>query len=177
MARWRYLLRLECPDTGLIMCGFVLAASEFATVAILILVAIGVSGAMMIFAHVLGPKRHGPIKDDTYESGIAPATDARRRFNVRFYLIAVMYVVFGVEVVFLYPWAVLFTQEREALTEYVAAEAAGTLDQASEAALWAGELTAAGYGPGFMLGAILVFFALLAVGFAYEWRKGIFRWD
>ena len=72
----------------------------------------GMSGLMLIFAHTLGPKRHGPVKDDTYESGMTPATDARRRFNVRFYLVAVMYVVFGVEVVVLYPWAVLFAQER-----------------------------------------------------------------
>ena len=159
------------------MCVFALAASEFATVAILIIAAMGMSGVMLILAHTLGPKRHGPVKDDTYESGMTPVTDARRRFNVRFYLVAVMYVVFGVEVVVLYPWAVLFAQERAALTEYAAAEAAGTLDQASDMALWAGDMAAAGYGPGFMFCAAGVFFVLLAVGLAYEWRKGIFRWD
>jgi len=155
--------------------GLLLAAGGFGTVAILIIAAIGISVAFLVVAHVIGPKRHGPVKDDTYESGMDPIGDARRRFNVRFYLVAVMYLVFGVEVLFLYPWAVLLPQMRAGLT--AGQEAAAAEQSASEMATWAGELAAAGYGPGFMFGAILVFFLLLLVGFAYEWRKGIFRWD
>ena len=156
-------------------CGFVLAQSGYSTVGILVLTGLGLSAVILLLAHLVGPKRHGPIKDSTYESGMEPITDARRRFNVRFYLVAVMYLVFGVEVLFLYPWAVLFPNFREGLTEHQAAVAAGL--PGSELANWSGELAAAGYGPGFMFGAILVFFLLLLVGFAYEWRKGVFQWD
>jgi NADH-quinone oxidoreductase subunit A len=154
-----------------------LAYDDYTTVAILILVVTVLTGVMLLLAHLIGPRRHGPVKDSTYESGMPPFTDARRRFHVQFYLVAVLYIVFGVEIVFLYPWAVVFAQARDGLTEYAAARATGTLERASERATWAGGLAQAGYGPGFLLGAIVLFFALLAVGLVYEWRKGIFRWD
>lgn len=150
------------------------AASEYGTIAVLIVVAIVLAAVTLALAHLIGPKRHGPVKDATYESGMEPLTDARRRFNVRFYLVAVMYVVFGVEVVFLYPWAVVFPQQAAGLREAAAAGQGATL---SETATWAQQLQQMGYGPGYMLGAVLVFFLLLAVGFVYEWRKGIFKWD
>jgi NADH-quinone oxidoreductase subunit A len=150
--------------------GFLLAASDFSTVGVVVLVAIGITALTILLAHLIGPRRHGPVKDDTYESGMVPVTSARRRFNVRFYLVAVMYLIFGVEVVFLYPWAVMFPRLREGLT-------AADAGSAAEAANWAAALADAGYGPGFVLGAILIFFLLLLVGFVYEWRKGVFQWD
>ena len=94
---------------------------------------------------------------------MAPVHDARRRFNVRFYLVAVLFVVFDVEIIFLYPWAVLFPRYREAGDE--------------AAALWASTLRDAGYDPMYMAAAVGAFFALLTVGFVYEWRKGVVRWD
>ncbi|MGD8453283.1 MAG: NADH-quinone oxidoreductase subunit A [Phycisphaerae bacterium] len=151
-------------------CGLTLAAADFATIGVLVVVAIGMALGMMVAAHVLGPRRHGPIKDDTYESGLTPITDARRRFNVRFYLVAVMYVVFGVEVVFLYPWAQVFPGLREGLT-------ASEAGQTSATAQWAADLAQRGYGPGYMLVVALIFLGVLTVGLIYEWRKGIFRWD
>ena len=157
-----------------------LASSGYGTVAILILVVIGMSGGMLLLTHLIGPKRHGPVKDSTYESGMTPVTSARQRINVRFYLVAVMYVIFGVEVVFLYPWAVVFPHLRAGLTEYQAAEAASAAGESvtlSQAAEQAGRLAELGYGPGFVFVAISIFFLLLLVGFAYEWRKGVFRWD
>ena len=150
-----------------------LPASDYATIGVLIPVVLAMSGAMLLITHLLGPKRKGPIKDSTYESGMTPVTDARRRFNVRFYLVAVMYVVFSVEVVFLYPWAVVFPQFRQQLS---AAQAGGEA-ASGELATWAAGLAAAGYSPAYMFGAALIFFALLAVGLAYEWRKGVFKWD
>jgi len=151
--------------------GLAAGVSDYASVAVLVLVVLALVGGMLLLTHLIGPKRHGPIKDSTYESGMTPFTDARRRFHVRFYLVAVMYVVFSVEVVFLYPWAVVFTQQRAGLAQ---SPATAALDPT---AAWARDLAQNGYGSGFMLGAILVFFALLAVGFVYEWRKGIFKWD
>lgn len=158
-------------------CGLALASSDFSTVAVLILAAMGLTGVILILAHVVGPKRKGPIKDDTYESGMTPVSDTRRRFNVRFFLVAVMYLIFGVEVVFLYPWAVVFPKLRQGLSEHQAAAAVEALESQSSLAEQAAALAEAGYTPGFTFGAMLIFFLLLVVGFVYEWRKGIFRWD
>ena len=58
--------------------------------------------------HLLGPKRYDPIKHDTYECGVDYVGDSRTRFSVKFYLVAVLFVMFDLEVVFMYPWAVMF---------------------------------------------------------------------
>jgi NADH-quinone oxidoreductase subunit A len=58
--------------------------------------------------HFLGPRRPDPVKLDVYESGKLPYGDARRRFPVQYYLVAMLFVLFDIEVIFLYPWAVLF---------------------------------------------------------------------
>ena len=60
--------------------------------------------------HLLGPKKYDPIKQDTYECGIDYKGDSRQRFSVKFYLVAVLFVLFDLEVVFMYPWAVNFRQ-------------------------------------------------------------------
>lgn len=137
--------------------------SDYAPVAVLITTVVVLSAAILAVTHLIGPKRSGPVKDATYESGVEPIGDARRRFNVRFYLVAVLFVVFDVEIIFLYPWAVLYPRLRHV---------ADSADQA-----WAAALAEAGYGPGFLAASMGIFFALLTVGFVYEWRKGVFRWD
>ena len=137
-----------------------LAFSDFATVAWLILVAVALACTILLLTHIIGPKRTGQTKQDTYESGMEPFGDARRRFNVRFYLIAVLFLIFDVEVVFLYPWAVLFPRLRTA-----------------QDPRWAQPLLDAGYTPLYWFVAIGVFFALLLVGFVYEWRRGVFKWN
>ncbi len=137
-----------------------LAQSAFATVAWLIVVTTALALVILGLAHLIGPKRVGPVKDATYESGMEPFTDARRPFSVRFYLIAVLFLIFDVEVVFLYPWAVLYPRLHSA-----------------EHGAWAQALRAAGYTPGYLLLAIGVFFVLLLVGFVYEWRRGVFNWN
>lgn len=137
-----------------------LAYHPFAPVLILILMAVVIASAMMILTHIVGPKRHGKVKDSTYESGMPPIGDARRRFHVRFYLLAVLFLLFDVEVVFLWPWAQLFH------------------DTASkEPAPLAAQMIAAGYGKEFLLGAMSVFGVFLLIGFLYEWRKGVLRWS
>src|SRR5690606_13934238 len=77
---------------------------------LMILGAIGFGVLNIVGSMVLGPRRDGERKGQTYESGMTPVGTARKRFNVRFYLIAMVFLVFDVEVVFLYPWAATFTQ-------------------------------------------------------------------
>jgi NADH-quinone oxidoreductase subunit A len=137
-------------------------ASDYSIVVILVLAVTGVAAAILLLTYLIGPKRLGAIKQSTYESGVDPTGDARRRFNVRFYLVAVLFLIFDVEVVFLYPWAVLFPRLR-------AAEGA---DQQ-----WAAGLAQDGFTTAFFAVGIGIFFLLLTVGFLYEWRKGVFRWD
>ena len=60
----------------------------------------------LLLAHLLGPRKHTPVKDMPYESGMDPVGDARQPFDVRFYLVAILFLVFDVELLFLYPWAV-----------------------------------------------------------------------
>lgn len=63
---------------------------------------------LMVISQVLGRKNPNPEKNSTYECGMIPFKDARQRFDVRFYLIAMLFILFDIEVVFLYPWAVVF---------------------------------------------------------------------
>ena len=136
--------------------------SDYSVVVLLILAVTAVALSILVLTHVIGPKRFGPVKHSTYESGVDPRGDTRQRFNVRFYLVAVLFLVFDVEIIFLYPWAVLFPRlgAREGLEQQ-----------------WAQALAGAGFGPIFFVLGIGIFFALLTIGFIYEWRKGVFRWD
>ena len=137
---------------------------DYVIIAILILTAIAICTGIMVVTHIIGPKRQGDVKNMPYESGVDPVHDARHRFNVRFYLIAVLFLVFDVEIIFLYPWAVLYPKLSD---PSAAAVHAGTV----------GDLANLGYNGSFFLVSIGLFFTLLTVGFIYEWRKGIFRWD
>ena len=64
--------------------------------------------ALLTLAQCIGPKSMSPVKADPFESGNPPRGDARIRFSVRFYLVAMLFLIFDLEVVFLYPWAILF---------------------------------------------------------------------
>ena len=66
------------------------------------------AAANLALTHILGPKRPNPVKLSVYESGVRPVGDARQRFTIRFDLIAMLFIIFDIEVVFLYPWAVVF---------------------------------------------------------------------
>lgn len=102
----------------------------------------------LLLAHMLGPKKHTPVKDMPYESGMDPVGDARQPFDVRFYLVAVLFLVFDVELLFLYPWAVSAYSENG-----IPEELRGTV-----------------------FGVMLVFMATLALAWVYALRKGVFRW-
>ena len=73
---------------------------------LLIVIMAVVFGAINIIASgLLGPKRSGDVKDSTYESGMDPIGSARKRFNIRFYILAMTFLIFDIEIIFLYPWA------------------------------------------------------------------------
>src|SRR5580692_1167916 len=61
--------------------------------------------AAMLASHLIGPRKRTPVKDMVYESGMDPIGDAQQRFDVKFYLIAILFLVFDIELLFLYPWA------------------------------------------------------------------------
>lgn len=75
---------------------------------VLFAVAGALGGGLLLLSHILGPQRKKANKSLSYECGLDPVGSARQRFSVKFYLIAMLFILFDVEVVFLYPWAVLF---------------------------------------------------------------------
>ena len=84
--------------------------SEYFGLACMIIVALGLGLVLTNLAVILGPFRPNKIKTMPYESGMDPVGTARERFSVKFYLIAMLFILFDIEVVFMYPWAVQFKQ-------------------------------------------------------------------
>ena len=121
---------------------------SYLPVFIIIVMAIVFAVANVVLTKLLGPTRRGHVKGLTYESGMNPVGTARKRFNVRFYLIAVVFLVFDVEIIFLYPWAATF---------------AHLTPQSENALLW--------------LVRIMFFLFTTVVAYLYGWRKGVFRFD
>jgi NADH-quinone oxidoreductase subunit A len=107
------------------------------------------AGAALLVTHLIGPKKNTTIKLMPYESGMDPVGDARQRFDIKFYLVAIMFLVFDVELLFLYPWAVVAYRQPPWLPVEFA-----------HPVFWA----------------VLIFLALLVVAYLYDWRKGVFRW-
>lgn len=128
-------------------------ADSWAPVVLLLVLAVGFAVTNIAASLLIGPSRTGPGKEITYESGMVPIGDTRKRFNVRFYIVAMIFLVFDVEIVFLYPWAAIFS-----------AAAKNT--------------TPAGHQFGGMLLAEMgIFVAILLLAYIYAWGKGVFRWD
>jgi NADH-quinone oxidoreductase subunit A len=84
--------------------------NPYIAVLILMALALVVACAMLVLSWVLGPKRPDPVKLQPYECGMTPIGGARVRFSVKFYLIAMLFILFDVEAIFLYPWAVVHRQ-------------------------------------------------------------------
>lgn len=140
-----------------------LLATGYGPVAVLVLVVMAMAAAIMALTHLIGPKRSGETKDRAYESGMEAIGDTRRRFNVRFYILAMLFLLFDVEIVFFYPWATLFSRLKAAVgTTYYD---------------WATAMSNAGFGAGFFFVEMLIFTAILLAGYIYAWRKGVFRWE
>lgn len=129
-------------------------------------VAAATAAGLFLLGLVLGPKRSTPVKEMPYESGMDPVHDTRRRFDVRFHLLAVAFLVFDVELLFLYPWA-------------VASRAAPANPATSAEAIGVNGAIAVGWieSRDLVFGGVMFFLALLVAGFVYDWRKGLFRWQ
>ncbi|MFH1538348.1 MAG: NADH-quinone oxidoreductase subunit A [bacterium] len=82
--------------------------SDYIPILLNIVIAVGLAGALLLLTHLLGPRKFSEEKLDTYECGVPPIGSARLRFSVKFYLIAVLFVIFDIEAIFLYPWGVIF---------------------------------------------------------------------
>src|SRR5260221_13713317 len=117
----------------------------FLFLAVILLFAAGA----LVACHAIGPSRRTPVKQMPYESGMDPIGSARQHFDVKFYLIAILFLVFDVELLFLYPWAVIAYRRPPLLPDVLT-------------------------GPVFW--EVLVFIASLALAYVYAWRKGMFRW-
>jgi len=83
---------------------------EYIPVLLFLLVAIAFAGGTIGLSSIIVPRRKNPVKMSSYECGVEPVGDARERFSVKFYLVAVLFILFDIEAVFLYPWAVTFNQ-------------------------------------------------------------------
>ena len=81
---------------------------EYGPILLLLIIVLGFVLTTMVVTHLLGPKRNSVRKDDVFECGIESVGNARVPFSVRYFLIAILFVVFDVEVIFFYPWAVNF---------------------------------------------------------------------
>lgn len=125
---------------------------------------------LLAIGTVLGPKSPGRVKQMPYESGMDPLHDTRRRFDVRFHLLAIAFLVFDVELLFLYPWAVTLRAERPA----VAVGDSSSVALAETAVVPPPSTSGIGVRPAFWGG--IVFIAVLSLGFVYDWRKGVFDW-
>jgi NADH-quinone oxidoreductase subunit A len=85
---------------------------NYVPVLILAIVVVVLAVVMLLLSYILGPRRPSKTKLAAYECGIEPTGDARHRFSVKFYLVAMVFILFDVEVIFLYPWAVIFHELR-----------------------------------------------------------------
>lgn len=81
--------------------------NPYIPILLLIVVAVGISAVMIVASQFLGPKKPNPVKLQPYECGMTPIGGARVRFSIKFYLIAMLFILFDIEAIFLYPWAVV----------------------------------------------------------------------
>jgi NADH-quinone oxidoreductase subunit A len=85
-------------------------AQTYFPILVQIVIAVAVAGGMLGGSYFLGKKVHSAVKDSPYECGIVPTGSARERFSVKFYLVAMVFILFDIEAVFLYPWAVVYRE-------------------------------------------------------------------
>jgi NADH-quinone oxidoreductase subunit A len=115
---------------------------DYLPLAVFIGVASVIGLALMVAPFLVAVRNPDPEKVSAYECGFNAFDDARMKFDVRFYLVSILFIIFDLEVAFLFPWAVAFK-----------------------------EVGAFGFW------SMMVFLAVLTVGFVYEWRKGALEWD
>jgi NADH-quinone oxidoreductase subunit A len=107
-----------------------------------VVIAIAVACGLIGVSAILGKRAKSPQKDMPYESGMIPVGSARERFSVKFYLVGMVFILFDIEAIFLYPWAVVYRQLKL-----------------------------------FGFFEMVIFIALVLIGFFYVWRKGALNWS
>ncbi len=115
---------------------------EYLPILVFLAVAIGLGLVLVLAAVVLAVRNPDPEKVSAYECGFNAFDDARMKFDVRFYLVSILFIIFDLEIAFLFPWAVAF-------------------QDMSMVGFWS----------------MMVFLAVLTIGFAYEWKKGALEWQ
>ncbi len=116
--------------------------SDYLPLVVFIALAGLIGGALLIAPFIIAYRNPDPEKLSAYECGFNPFDDARMKFDVRFYLVALLFIIFDLEVAFLFPWAVAF-------------------HDIGMFGFWS----------------VLLFLAVLTIGFVYEWNKGALEWD
>ena len=116
--------------------------ADYFPILLFIIVALAFGGVMIGVGWVLGPSRPDSEKLSPYECGFEAFEDARMKFDVRYYLVAILFILFDLEIAFLFPWAV-------------------TLNEIGAFGFWS----------------MMIFLAILVVGFVYEWKKGALEWE
>ncbi len=119
---------------------------SFIPILLMLLVAVALAGGFLGLNWIVGRHQRNPSKLSPYESGVPMLDTNRKRVNVRFYQIAMLFILFDIEAAFLYPWAVIYR-----------------------------DASHGGAGM-FLFGEMLVFIALLGVGYVYVWKKKAFDW-
>jgi NADH-quinone oxidoreductase subunit A len=120
--------------------------NSYIPILLMLFVAVAVGAIILGLSWFFGKHQRNPSKLATYESGVPLIDESRRRVNVRFYQIAMLFILFDIEAAFLYPWAVIYR------------------DATRGPAAW------------FIFGEMLLFILLLGVGFVYVWKKKAFDW-
>jgi NADH-quinone oxidoreductase subunit A len=125
---------------------------DYAPIGVMFLVAIGFAASQILVTQLIGPRKRTATKLMPYESGKDPVGSARDRFSIKFYTVAVIFLLFDIEVLFMIPFAVAFK-------ELLAQEKIGTIAFGTIA-----------------FAEILIFVATLVIGYIYVWKKGTFDW-
>ena len=115
---------------------------DYLSIIIFVFVSLGLSIGFIFFNFLFSPRNPDPEKLSAYECGFEAFGDSRMEFDVRFYLVAILFIIFDLEIAFLFPWAISL-----------------------------GSLGALGFW------SMMIFLAVLTIGFIYEWKKGALDWD
>jgi NADH:ubiquinone oxidoreductase subunit 3 (subunit A) len=122
---------------------------NFIPVAIFLVFGLVIPLAIMFIVKQLSPRSKSPVKFTTYESGSVPTGSANMMFNVEYYAYAILFVLFDVELLFLYPWVTVYVNDA---------------------------VTTPGFSTGFSILAMVVFVVVVLLGLLYEWKKGVLQW-
>ncbi len=115
---------------------------DYLSILIFLFLALSLSVGFVLLNYLFSPKNPDPEKLSAYECGFEAFTDSRMKFDVRFYLVAILFIIFDLEIAFLFPWAI-------------------SLGNIGSLGFWS----------------MMIFLAILTIGFIYEWKKGALDWD